>query len=101
MIGSEKQIKWASDIKAKIETEAAQYKGKAEHYDKIIDFILSINDSRFWIDYRESDLRDLMTKLIKSALFVNGQDNSDCAKSDMAGVITYGNKGIDGIFVAK
>jgi hypothetical protein len=101
MKGSQKQIEWAEKIKANIEAEAKPYKGKKAAYDKMIDFILSIDSASFWIDYRSQDFKSLMTDLYKGGLLIRGNDFSDCAKCDENGDITYGSKGLDGIFVAK
>jgi hypothetical protein len=101
MIGSEKQIAWANDIKAKIEAEAANYLGKKEAADKMIAFLLSIEYAAFWIENRDDDFRYLFTKLYKNGLMIKGSEFSDCAKCDEDGNIIYGKKGIDGIFVAN
>jgi hypothetical protein len=101
MKGSQKQIEWAEKIKANIEAEAKQYRGRKEAYDKMIDFILSIDNASFWIDHRDYGFKTLMTDLYKGGLLIRGTEFSDCAKCDENGDITYGSKGIDGIFVSK
>lgn len=52
MKGTEKQIKWAMDIKAQYETAAADLKGKSELMDKALELIFGLDESRFWIDNR-------------------------------------------------
>lgn len=92
MKGSEKQIVWAEEIKAKIAAEIAPLRGRGAHFDKMMDFILSIEDSRFWIDYRDYSLKTMLSSLVKSGLQTKGFDYAETAKSDASGNISFTNQ---------
>lgn len=60
MNGTEKQVKWAEDIKARMlaDIEANESKIPADQrdfFEACKTTILSINDARFWIDHRGKD----------------------------------------------
>lgn len=78
MNGSEKQIKWAEEIKANINVEKFLGKGKDENGNEIIrkavEFVNSIEDARFWIDYRNKSAMQILTALMESGLQVKGFD---------------------------
>lgn len=86
MKGSEKQIKWASDIKKNIDSQISPLMGKAPHFVKMLSFISSIDNANFWID-----IRSLMSALISHGLRIKGLDFSDIAKSDKQGNISFSN----------
>lgn len=93
MQGTEKQIRWANDIKAKIEKQAEAFRARAKNDEahKIIDFILSIDSASFWIDYRDSDFGQLLHNLARHGLRIKGFDFADNAKMDpKTGKITIG-----------
>ncbi len=81
MQGSEKQIKWAQDIKAKMTEEAQNYLGKVEAYDVVINKILSIDHAEFWIDYRDYSLQHILQSL-PSGIRVKGFGFSNTLKAD-------------------
>lgn len=88
MIGSEKQIAWANEIKAKIEAEAKPLYGKAECFDRILTLILSIDNAKFWIDYRDRNLRSLLGSLSREGLRIKGLDYSNTIKCDATYTVT-------------
>lgn len=93
MQGTEKQVKWANDIKAKIEEQAEAFRARAknESAHKVIDFILSIDSASFWIDYRDNDFSNLLHNLATCGLRIKGLDFADNAKMDpKTGEITLG-----------
>lgn len=48
MKGTEKQVKWAAEIREAVSAKLEKYRGLGQ--DKAIDLILAQEDSRFWID---------------------------------------------------
>jgi len=92
MKGSEKQIQWASGIRAEMEAQADKLRSRAKSEAAIkgIEFILGIEDAAFWIDYREHGLEDLLRKLVSVGLRVRGLEYADNAKMDKDGTINLG-----------
>lgn len=88
MIGSARQIEWATEIKAKIAAEAQQSLGKSEKYDRVINHILSIEHASFWIDYRDYSFRTLLTSLQQPGLSNKGFVHSNNIKIDSFFTIT-------------
>ena len=88
MKGTAKQIKWATEIQTKVAAEAQPLIGKAAHYDRIINLILSIDEASFWIDYRDSDFRSLLSSLSKGGLRNKGNGYSNLIKVDAAYTVT-------------
>ena len=82
MKGSEKQINWANDIKATFVASAQSLLGKNPHADRAINLILSIDDSNFWITYRENDWRFLLNSLYSTGLSNKGSGYSNNIKAD-------------------
>jgi len=81
MKGSEKQIKWAEDIRAKIESEMPNTDGN-EIGKKAVDYIMGIDDARFWIDYKEATAIHLLRALAQGTLTIKGADYNDRAQMD-------------------
>lgn len=70
LTGSEKQIKWAEDIRAKADwsTEGLTPRGK-----EIVDWTKGINDSKWWIENRDlKSTRDVISALT-AGTFINGK----------------------------
>jgi len=84
MKGSEKQINWANDIQAKLVASAQPLLGKNPHADRAINLILAIEESKFWIENRDSDWRYLLTCLYSSGLRNKGSEYSNTIKADKA-----------------
>ncbi len=82
MQGSKKQIKWATDIQTKMAKEAENYLGKKATYDILINKILGIDYSEFWIDYRDYSLQHLLQSLPTTGLRTKGLGFSNTLKAD-------------------
>jgi len=92
MKGSEKQVEWASGIRAEMETQADKLRSRARNEAAIkgIEFILGIEHAAFWIDYRGWGMEDLLRKLVSVGLRIRGLEHADNATMDMAGDINLG-----------
>lgn len=91
MNGSEKQIKWAEDIRASKASDFAALRSKIIDPKgiKAVDFIESIDAAAFWIDNRSRSVLDMMTSLVRGGLSIKGGLFADKAVMDMAsGTIT-------------
>lgn len=87
MNGSEKQIKWAADIKRQMGLE--QLVGQFnEVADRALNYIKEIDSAVFWIDYRELNANQLMQALVTTGLSIKGHGNSHLAKMAPDGTIT-------------
>ena len=90
MNGSEKQIKWAEDIKA---SKMERFNLMREHGNemgvKAIDFILNQPNASFWIDYRLNSPDEMIRKLCTTGLEIYGGSFSHSAVLDpRTGVVT-------------
>ena len=92
MKGSEKQVEWASGIRAEMESQADGLKARARNEAALkgIEFILGIEHAAFWIDYRGWRLEDLLRKLVSTGLRIRGLEYADNAKMDKTGDINLG-----------
>lgn len=88
MKGSEKQIKWANQIQAKIAEQAKAYLGRNEKIDKAVNKILSIDNASFWIDYRDYDINLMLSSLQREGLRNRGFGYSNNIKIDRTYTIT-------------
>ena len=87
MKGSEKQIKWAEDIKQEI-TSSWGLANITPPGQKAIDFISGIDDARFWIDNKSNNGLALLQSLAAGHLRVKGSGYSNVAKITPDGIIT-------------
>jgi len=85
MKGSEKQIKWAEEIKATMQqdfdTIRTQFEGNALAI-KAIDYVQSLDHATFWIDNRNSNPMTMLTEIAQGNLRVRGDGYSHTAKFD-------------------
>lgn len=90
MIGSEKQIKWAEDIKAGKDFEELRIRCNGHPLGiKAIEFVENIRDAKFWIDSRNMTAEQMLAALMGGAgLKVKGSYNSHTAKMAEDGTIT-------------
>jgi hypothetical protein len=84
MNGSQKQISWATDIQTKLAEAAKPLIGKNPHADRAINLILAIDESKFWIENKDSDWRYLLTCLYSSGLRNKGNEYSNTIKAEKA-----------------
>ncbi|EMS77185.1 hypothetical protein [Desulfotignum phosphitoxidans] len=86
MTGSEKQIKWAEDIKrqANFENCRSQFAGNAAA-NKAIDWLENIENVKFWIENQGQEAAVLLTILATTGLDM--QDGTT-AKADTDGNVT-------------
>jgi hypothetical protein len=84
MKGSDKQISWANDIRANLETSAQAIIGKNQHADRAIAAILSIDEATFWIDNKDSNWQYLLNSLYSCGLQNKGREYSNILKADKA-----------------
>jgi len=90
MKGSQKQIKWAEDIKnKKLDgfneiVNAAKDETAAVVLKKIVDYILNIEKAKFWIDYRDYSEYRIIDALFRGSLLIDGFNNDKKAKFDPA-----------------
>ncbi len=85
MNGSEKQIKWAEEIKAaKAEEFAKLYKAvRNDIGTKAISYIESNDNVAFWIDNRDRKVADLLNQLCRGGLAIKGDGFAVKALLDM------------------
>lgn len=90
MKGSEKQVAWAKDIKASTDKgfEAFKFRAKNAAANKIIDFIQSQEDARFWIEYRDYSAEMMLMSILKEGLRIKGFTFSENATATQDGKIT-------------
>jgi len=85
MKGSEKQIKWAEEIKATMkqdfDTIRTQFEGNIIAT-KAIDFVESLDNATFWIDNRKSTPMTMLTEIAQGNLRTKGDGYSHTAKFD-------------------
>ena len=88
MNGSEKQIKWAEDIKAgKIEKfNEIKSHAKLPAGVKLIDYILGQEQASFWIDYRGMTPGEILHLILTSGLMI-GNTTAKANQSEI--VITW------------
>ena len=95
MQGSDKQIKWAEQIKAQIATGFHTFTPHPV-MDKATDYILNIDDARFWIEIAKSYTDNpiaLVMLFARQGLLTKGNGFDDLAKIDeKTGKITTSNK---------
>ena len=92
MKGSEKQIKWAEEIKATMkpdfDTIRTQFDGNVIAI-KAIDYVQALDWATFWIDNRNSNPMTMLNEIAQGNLRVRGDGYSHTAKFDQAaGTIT-------------
>jgi len=92
MKGSDKQILWARDIKAKIDFDALIGKGRNAEANRIIEkavtYIENNDNAAFWIDYRGRTAMDLCSELMSRGLQIRGFGFDHRAKMALDGTIT-------------
>lgn len=77
MNGSEKQIKWAEDIKTKMMPEFDNIKQRLSGNTigiKAVDFVTNIDSAKFWIDNRSSNAMSILMSLQKGSLRLRGDE---------------------------
>lgn len=88
MKGTEKQIKWAEEIRDKIETSLPDMSA-SPIADKAKQYLLNLDEAAFWIDHRDRTAMDLLRDLIGGGLAIRGFQFSHRAKMDQTtGIIT-------------
>lgn len=92
MNGSQKQIKWAEDIKASKDFSKFLGKGRNEQANAIIakavSFIESNDNAAFWIEYQDSSEMEMLNGLMTSGLLVKGWQFDHRATMAQDGTIT-------------
>ena len=88
MKGSEKQIKWAEDIKARITANNFGMETVTEVGQKAIDYIASIDDANFWISYRDRTGVAMLQEMARGTLRIKGDGWGRTAKITPDGTIT-------------
>jgi hypothetical protein len=89
MKGTEKQIKWAEDIKAKMNFNELKTKAINPMVAKGVNFVEAIENAEFWILYRDHAAGDIVRDLFKGGILVRGAGYTDKAKADVTtGIIT-------------
>lgn len=91
MKGSDKQIKWAEDIKASKAADFASLRSKVRDPKgiKAMDYVEAIDWAAFWIEYEKMSAMQIMNVLLRSGLLIKGWQFQDKATMDQAtGVIT-------------
>jgi len=83
MKGSEKQIKWADDIKANMKPDfdnlRSQLAGNAIAL-KAINFVENLDLASFWIENRDSSPMTMLNEMVQSGLRIMGCEYSHNAK---------------------
>lgn len=84
MKGSDKQIKWAEDIKASKATEFSALRSKviSPIGIKALDYIESNDVAKFWIDFRSTSVMDMLNSLLRGGLQIKGAGQSNRAVMD-------------------
>lgn len=98
MNGSQKQVKWAEDIKASKNFDqfvtAARNEQAKIIVTKAVDFVKNIESASFWIDYRDYAEMDIFNSLMRGNLKVNGLGENATAKMSPDGEITITEKSL-------
>ena len=97
MNGSDKQITWATEIKASKTEQFATLRSKviSPIGTKALDFIESLDSASFWIDNRDRSAMDMLTSLLRGGLSTKGNQSNEKATMDQAtGTITITSKAI-------
>lgn len=97
MNGSEKQIKWADEIKAGKAEQFATLRSKviSPIGTRALDFIESLDSASFWIDNKDRSAMEMLTSLLRGGLSTKGSQSSERATMDQAtGIITITSKAI-------
>lgn len=84
MKGSEKQIRWAEQIKAGKYFIDLRNRAKSPIAIKILDFVENIDDASFWIKYRNNAPEEMLEEMATLGL----QICNKTARYDANGVIT-------------
>ena len=89
MNGSEKQIKWANEIKAEINMQQLIGNGRDEKSNvlisKVVEFVENIEDANFWIDYRNQSAVGIASQLMGRGLQIKGNNYKTRIKMTMDG----------------
>ena len=91
MKGTPKQTKWAEDIRSGLSDEVEDLRSKIGNNEegiKALDFILDLEDARFWIDHRNETMTDMMRSLFSHGLRVKGLGFSHTATIKDARITT-------------
>lgn len=90
MNGSEKQIKWAEDIKSKMDFAKLRKMVNGNPIAiKAIEYVENNECASFWIEYKNYSTMQLMDQLLTSGLLIKGANYDHRAKMDKAtGAIT-------------
>lgn len=91
MLGSQKQTKWAEDIRnGKLEDFAKlEARAKNEIAHKAISYIRDNEQAGFWIDYRTVSASDMLRSLLTTGISIWGFSHDRKAKLDpQTGTIT-------------
>lgn len=92
MNGSEKQVKWAEDIRAGKNFDAMLGHGRSAEatriIEKVVTYITSNDNAAFWIDYRDSSAMEIARDLMSCGLQVRGLGFEHRAKMAPDGTIT-------------
>jgi hypothetical protein len=96
LTGSEKQIKWANDIRAKVQDDFDNFKTALKDNPaaiKGIEFIENIESSRFWIDHKDFDAQGLLVLFSgELGLDFRGIEYADNARITLDGEIIISKK---------
>lgn len=90
MLGSQKQIKWAEDIKSGMDFDGMRQRANGHPIGiKAVDFVEGIEHAAFWIDYRDYTAEQLIYNLMTSGLQVKGFGFADVAELHPDGQIVF------------
>ena len=91
MNGSEKQVKWAEEIKASKASEVIDLKSRAKNpvAVKAVEYLENNEEAAFWIDNRTSTFDEMFRQLISGGIYTKGSQYDNKAKLDpKTGIIT-------------
>lgn len=82
LAGSEKQVKWANDIRSQFLKDLSAIEGKLAQPGKTaVTFLKAIPDSRYWIDNRKATATQHLESL-QNGLFINAKGGYYVMKND-------------------
>ena len=92
MKGSEKQVKWAEEIRDGKDFDAMLGHGRNAESNQIIEkavsYVKNNDNASFWIDYRNSSAMNMLRGLMTEGLSIKGNQHDRLAKMAPDGIIT-------------
>lgn len=98
MNGSEKQVKWAEEIKATKNFDQFIKNAKGSKMETFVtnaaNFVKNIESAAFWIEYRDYSEIRILDSLAKGNLKINGFSENATAGISQSGEITVTEKSL-------